>query len=186
MTPKQYLQSLEWDGIHRINYLLSDYFGASATPGNAMIGTAWMRSAVRRVMEPGCRVDKTLLLSGPQGFKKSKALQALAGEWHAEEPLTKDRLLAGAWIVEVPLTRDHMDLKAFFTRAADVCRQPYATKSEHIPRSFIAVATSNVAIKVDSRRFYIVKMQEPADPQKILEDRDELWAEAMVTEAVAA
>ncbi len=69
---RDYLESLTWDGAGRIKTWLIDYCGVESSDQEpncyAMgVGERFLISAVARVMEPGCKVDHTLVMEGLQG-----------------------------------------------------------------------------------------------------------------------
>ena len=108
---RDYLQSLAWDGVPRLDTWMRDYWGAAKQPAAylAAVGAAWMISAVARIMEPGCQADYALVLEGPQGIRKSSALRILAGGEHFSDSAAsgferhKDARdhLRGKWIIEL-------------------------------------------------------------------------------------
>jgi len=103
---RDYLSSMCWDGMPRLEQWVIVYLGAEDTPLSRAIGSRWMISGVARIMQPGCKVDHMLILEGPQGGKKSSAIKTLAGaEWFADELAeigSKDaaQQMRGIWIVE--------------------------------------------------------------------------------------
>ena len=54
---RDYLNSLQWDGVSRIGTWLIDYLGAADTELNRAFGSMWMISAVARIMRPGTKAD---------------------------------------------------------------------------------------------------------------------------------
>ena len=52
-----YLNSLEWDGVSRVDDWLVGYCGAQDTPFIRAVGRKVLIAAVRRVKEPGCKFD---------------------------------------------------------------------------------------------------------------------------------
>jgi predicted P-loop ATPase len=187
-----YLRSLEWDGVPRISEWLTIYLGAEATEFTKAIGRRWLISAIARVERPGCQVDHTLLLEGPQGIKKSTALRTLAtDDWfvdHVSDLGTKDsRLdLCGKWIVEL----SEMDrvrgaqlerVKAFLTQRIDHFRPPYGRRSEDVRRQCVFAASVNnetpLTDETGNRRWWPVRCG-AIDIDALIHDRDQLWAEA--------
>jgi hypothetical protein len=71
---RDYLASLTWDGVPRIDRWLVDYGGADATEYICTVGAITLVAAVRRVRKPGCKFDEMLILESPQGTDKSKML----------------------------------------------------------------------------------------------------------------
>jgi predicted P-loop ATPase len=190
---KDYLKSITWDRTPRIDTWLTDYMGAQDTPFNNAIGRRWLISAIARIMQPGCQADHTLLLEGPQGIKKSTALKMLTGaEWftdHISNFDSKDsRLeLLGKWIIELAelaVTRksDVEKVKAFLTATADNFRPPYGRRTVQVPRTNVFAASVNddspFTDETGNRRFWPVKCGN-IYANRIDNDRDQLWAEAL-------
>ena len=92
---RDYLRALRWDAKRRLPTMLPVYFGAKESPYAAAVGSRWMIGAVARVMRPGCQMDCTLVLEGPQGIGKNRGVRALVPdpEWISETRIeigTKD------------------------------------------------------------------------------------------------
>jgi predicted P-loop ATPase len=68
---RDYLNSLRWDGVPRLEIWPVTHLGAHHTPLSRAFGALWMISAVARIMKPGCKADHMLFLEGPQGANKS-------------------------------------------------------------------------------------------------------------------
>jgi predicted P-loop ATPase len=83
---RDYFDALIWDGTPRIDKWLVTYLHAEDTDYVRAVGPRWLISAVARVCEPGCKVDHTLVLEGPQGKQKSELLRATAikDEWFTD------------------------------------------------------------------------------------------------------
>jgi len=82
---RQYLESLKWDGIERLDRWLSIYIGAEDTDYTRAVGARWLVSAVARVYRPGEKAECCLILEGPQGIKKSTTLKTLGGPYFTDE-----------------------------------------------------------------------------------------------------
>jgi hypothetical protein len=74
---RAYLDALVWDGTPRIDTWLPTYFHADDTAYGRAVGSRSLISSVARIYQPGCQVDHTLVLEGPQGRLKSQALRTL-------------------------------------------------------------------------------------------------------------
>jgi len=152
-------------------------------------------AAVRRVREPGTKVDKMLILQGEQGFKKSLFLAKLFGEFFADS-LPSDwtdrdapHALRGKWGVEIAelaawAKNDEEAKKAFLTRQEDQYRE-YGTGNEiRRPRQVTFWGSTNAdAVFRDatgSRRYDVLHVRKPIDLDAF--DRDELWAAASTLE----
>lgn len=196
---RQYLDSLEWDGVPRLNGWLETYLGVEVSDTNEALGNyissagrCWMISAIARIYQPGCQADHCLILEGNQGSGKSSALKILAGEWFTDHlaPLgTKDasQQLEGVWIVEMSeldsMRRTEISAtKAFISCRNDRFRAPYARTVESHPRQMVFAGSTNdySSLKDDTgnRRFWMVRCS-AIDRESLARDRDQLWAEAV-------
>ena len=190
---RDYLRSIEWDGVPRIKNWLTIYLGAEATNLNSAIGRIVLIAAVRRVLQPGTKFDTILVLEGPQGGGKSTAVKILAGEENfADQDLltldskTQMEAMEGVWVYEISelegLSRaDTNKVKSFVSRAVDQARPAYARFKEKRPRQAIFIGTTNddkyLRDMTGNRRFWPVKVGK-IDLAALARDRDQLWAEA--------
>lgn len=187
-----YLRRLKWDKKPRLHNWLSAYLGAKETTWTIAVGQRWLISAIARIDKPGCQVDHTLLLEGPQGIRKSSALRILAGdEWfadHISDLGSKDSRieLHGKWIFEISeldrVRRGEIErVKAFLTARTDHFRLPYSRRAEDVPRSCIFAASVNdqtpLTDETGNRRFWPVKCG-AIEIEALTADRDQIWAEA--------
>jgi predicted P-loop ATPase len=188
-----YLDTLKWDGVSRLNKFLPTYFGAANNAYTCAVGACWLISGVARAREPGCKVDQILLLEGPQGILKSTGLHTLAGDAffsdHISDIGSKDSRLemAGVWIFELSeldrVRRGELSrIKAFFTAQTDNFRPPYGTRTQRFPRRCIFAATTNdnssLVDESGNRRWWPVKVS-AVDIVALARDRDQIWAEAV-------
>lgn len=172
--PRDFIDSLTWDGVERISHFLTDALGAGdseymrAASRNFWIGLA------ARIYQPGCKLDTMILLEGEQGIKKSTALSVIGGPWYAEanESVTsKDffMILSGKLLIEIA------DLDAFskaevtrtkqvISNRSDRFRAPYDRLAEDHPRRTVFAGTTNEANYLrdatGGRRFWPVKCGE--------------------------
>ena len=191
---RQYLDSLKWDGVHRLDQWLNVYLGVEQNAYVAAVGARWLISAVARVLNPGCQVDCCLVLEGEQGVLKSSALRKLAvrDEWFTDEIAelgTKDASLQtmGVWIIEMgELSGMHKaeleHVKAFITRRIERFRPPYGKRLVTSPRQCVFSASTNddeyLIDPTGGRRFWPVRCCTEIKIDAIARDRDQLWAEA--------
>ena len=73
-----YLNSLEWDGVLRLDTLFIDYLGAQDTEYVRTVTRKAFTAAVARAMRPGTKFDEMTVLSGPQGIGKSTLLDKMS------------------------------------------------------------------------------------------------------------
>jgi putative DNA primase/helicase len=188
---RAWLDELEWDGVPRLERWLIDYCSAADTPLYRAMGRAWMVQAVARAMEPGCKADAVLILQGVQGCRKSTTCRVLGGEWFRDSDIdlgSKDRYAAleGAWIYELgeldAMRRaDARALKAFVSSQVDSYRPAYGRNTRDVPRCTVFVGTTNdhefLVDATGSRRYLVVEVGQ-CHPERLEEDREQLWAEA--------
>ena len=77
---KEYLETLKWDGIKRIDTAFADYFGAKPSKYNAMCMRLILLGAIERIYEPGCKFDCMVILKGAQGLGKSTFFRYVCGQ----------------------------------------------------------------------------------------------------------
>jgi putative DNA primase/helicase len=167
---REYLESLKWDGAPTTTSVAEHF--EDPTSARSTLNRFFL-DAVRRAFEPGCQVDKTLVIVGPEGSGKSSFLKALGGEWYTAGAA------GGAWIVEREFGASDQ-IKAYLDAREDTYRPAYGTRSVSRPRTFLPVLTSNTERFADTlivRRFYVLRMSHPVEV--ILALRDQLWAEAV-------
>lgn len=154
----------------------------------------FMMAAVRRVLEPGVKVDSVLLLQGPQGCGKSALLYALSPDrqWVQEsvpdlEHKDAQECLRGRWLVELAelqsvFRKSEAAVKDFLSRQEDSYRRPYDRGTTRTPRQCVFIGTTNdIEILRDptgARRYWIAQT-EGIDIGWIESHRDEIWSAAL-------
>ena len=193
---KDYLDTLSWDGIPRVDNWLTTYLGANGEGDElryiSAAGRAWIISAVARVMQPGCKADAALILEGAQGIGKSTTASILAGQWFGDALPhlgTKDAAsyLQGLWIIELAelanMARAEVEIvKSFMSRTEDRFRPAYARLEVSVPRQCVFIGSTNadnyLRDTTGNRRFWPIRCGK-IDTRKLASDRDQLWAEAL-------
>lgn len=191
-----WITSLQWDGIQRINEWLPYFFGAEDVPYIRTIGRKWLISAVARAIQPGCKADHCLILEGSQGLRKSSALRMLAGadffsDYAGKDLASKESaiLCAGVWIVEFAELEAIMSresqievVKAFLSRTEDRYRPPYGRQPVTVQRQCVFAATTNddsyMRDPTGNRRFWPVRCGDFIRIRQLENEREQLWAEA--------
>ena len=194
---RDYLNSLEWDGVPRLDTLFIDYLGAADTEYTRAVTRKALTAAVARVMRPGCKYDTMLVLVGPQGRHKSTILAKLGGEWFSDSLRTfgdKDSMetIQGTWINEIAemqaLSKTDVDaVKAFLTKTNDYYRAAYGRYTADRPRQCVFFGTTNskecLVDPTGGRRFWPVDIDRVPRKKNVFQDldqeRDQIWAEAV-------
>ena len=167
---KNYLESLTWDGVKRLDTAFTDYLGASNTPYNSMCLRLILSGAIERVYNPGAKFDYMLILKGGQGVGKSTFFRLLCGnnEWYQDDfDNVKDSFdkTNGRWFCEVSelaafKKAETERLKGFITITQETHRIPYEPLSKVYPRQFVLFGTTNEEVFLSditgNRRFPVV------------------------------
>ncbi len=194
-----YLDGLVWDGSPRLDTMLRDYAEAEDTELNREFGAKFLIAAVRRVKQPGVKFDTMLVFEGIQGKGKSSFAEILAvnDDWFCgsltlkSDDKTKAELLAGSWIVEVQemdgiRKASTHELKRFLSTRRDKYRRAYGYDARNYPRQCVIAGSTNdrkyLFDQTGNRRFWPVRAG-VIQLDKLREDVDQLWAEAVVREA---
>jgi putative DNA primase/helicase len=190
---RDYLFSLRWDGVPRLDDWLTDYAGVSKTEYTALVGRYFLLNAVARILEPGCIMRQVLVLEGEQNRGKSTLLRTLGGEWFADTPFqVGDKesyiLLQGKWLYEIAefdsfSRAEATRVKAFVSSRTDTYRAPYESRARDWPRQVVFAATVNqheyFKDPTGNTRMWPVVTGE-IDVDRLHAQRDQLFAEAVV------
>jgi len=199
---KDYLNSLEWDGVARIDEFLIKYFGTTDDIYHREALRKMMCGAVARIFRPGTKFDLVLTFVSIEGTGKSSFLDCLGKAWFSDSFMTvtgKEAFeqLQGAWIIEMAelagLRKTEVEaVKHFITKQEDMFRPAYARTTETFKRQCVFFGTTNNSnfLKDPSgnRRFMPVDVWDvklvdnPALMEIIKGDGtyiDQMWAEAV-------
>lgn len=193
---REWFQRLpEWDGIERIHRVPTEILHSDGRPLHAKFLRMTLVAGVRRVFEPGCKMDTILTLVGPQGFRKSSFFRVLVSpKWFGDSPIDIDSkdgflVLHRRWFTELgeidhtTSTRAAERIKAFASSAEDTFRPPFARSVAAFPRTCIIVGSTNrerfLNDPTGSRRFWPIRCLSPVDLTLLSEWSEQLWAEAM-------
>ncbi len=195
---RDYLNSLQWDGVPRLDRLIIDYVGAEDNELNRIMTRKHFTAAVARVMNPGCKYDYCLIIAGPEGIGKSTLFNVMGGEWFSDSLVTMEgtkgmEQARNGWVIELPelgsIKRSDVEqVKAYITRQVDIYRPAYGSVVEQHPRQCIFCGTTNETyfLKGDTgnRRFWVIEVDAkyrkyPDFRSAMIADRDQIWAEAV-------
>jgi len=187
--PALYIKSLKYDGGSYIEKLLPKYLGAEDNELNKWIMKHFMVGLVKRVLNPGCKFDEIMVLTGDQGIGKTSFIEKLAinPSWYCSLNSIKGKdavsNLTGKIVVELEEfvalrnAKSADEAKLFISSRISTVRLPFERTSRDIPRTCILIATTNDATFLGDfsgeRRYLPVKVNQeniqiPAmyDPQK--------------------
>ena len=194
---QDYLNSLVWDEVPRVDTLLIDYFGAA---DNIYVRAAMRKTlcaAVKRVFHPGTKFDMVLVLVGKQGTYKSTFIRKLGMEWFSDTFSTfqgKESFeqLRGAWLIEMAelsgLKKAEVEtIKQFISKCDDMYRPAYGRTVETYKRQCVFFGTTNDSDFLHdpsgNRRFNPVNINLDKATKSVKDDLtqdevDQIWAEA--------
>lgn len=193
-----YITSLTWDGVPRLDTLLIDYLGAEDCPYTRAVTRKAFVAAVARAMSPGTKFDCMTILSGPQGIGKSTLIHTMSRGWYNDgirsfEGKDASELLQGVWLVEIAELQafrnsDIDRIKQFVSQRADRFRAAYGRHVRDMPRRCVFFGTTNsrefLRDRTGNRRFWPVDVGVQATTKNVFKDLadecDQLWAEAVV------
>ena len=193
---QEYLKSLSWDGIPRVDTAFIDYLGAADSIYTREAANIMFAAAVYRVFEPGIKFDLVITVIGPQGTGKSTFFKKLGRSWFSDTFTTfqgKEAFeqIQGVWILEMSelsglRKADIEAVKSFISKGEDMYRPAYGRTVEVYPRQCIFVGTTNepdfLLDPTGNRRFIPIDSHPERATKSIFDDLDneidQLWAEA--------
>lgn len=170
---KDLLDTIEWDGINRVENFLAIWAKCEETPYTREVSRLIFAGGINRLYNPGCKFDDVPVLVGTaQGEGKSTLVRWLAmndiyyaviGEFEGKASIEQ---LDGVWIGELAellaltKTKEQEAVKSYISCQCDRTRRPYGERIEDMPRRCIFVGTTNdeqfLRDKTGNRRFYPV------------------------------
>lgn len=187
---KDHISALVWDRKPRADSFAMRILGTSDGQYTSLIGRKWLMSLVARAMEPGCKMDNMLILTGAYGARKSTFIETMAGEFYADESVdmrTKEgsAFMAKFWLIEqAELSHyrgtDAETAKGFLSKKVDRFRPPYGKVIETFPRRACLVGSSNDddILSEPNRREWVLRVGD-IDIRALKLERDQLLAEAL-------
>lgn len=196
---REYLDSLIWDGVPRVETFFHKILGSEDTNLNREITKMFFKGSVARPKYPGIKFDYALTLFGEQGLGKSYIFDKLARKWFNDTTIqmgSADSYIAntGSWITEhaegaSSKKADIETMKAFITKREDKVRMPYGRRFSYLKRQGTMVITTNDNVyfkdTTGNRRFPIIEVGvEEIDEDYVVGELtddfiDQVWAEAV-------
>lgn len=195
---REYIKSLHWDGVKRIDSAFIDFLGANDTPYIRKSARKIFCAGVARIFSPGIKFDYLPTLIGAQGIGKSTFIRIMGKDWYSDSlKITdmKDKTAAekilGSWVIEISemdgMNRtDAGTIKSFLSTKEDKYRPAYGRATVTHKRQSILIGTSNERefLKDDTgnRRFWPIDVGKSTPLKNVFEDLqkviDQMWAEA--------
>lgn len=195
---QDWVKSIEWDGIERLNDWLVDCVGCSGTDHHRAVGRNWLISMIARGFKPGEKADHMPVLEHDSGRGKSATLEILGGcadpdghDWYAAVTTdfgskTFHENIQGRILVEIPdmagfTKTEHGKILAELTTRVDPYRVPWDKYSSDHPRRCIFAGTSESSDYLNypegKRRYWPVRCGN-IDTELLRKMRAQLFAEA--------
>ncbi len=187
--------SLQWDGIERVEMFLSTHYRAEDTTYARAVSLYMWTALAGRCLRPGVQADMSPIFVSGQGTGKTRGIRAMAPEEgsfvevnleHRDDNLARG--LRGKLVGELAelrglMTRDAESIKAWMTRTHEEWIPKYQEFAVRFPRRLLFIGTTNedefLADSTGERRWLPIRVGE-SDIGMIERDRDQLWAEAVV------
>lgn len=197
---RDWLETLVWDGIPRIDFCFERYFGTKSDDYHRAASKNFWLSMVARVYRPGCKVDNMIILQGGQGLHKSMALEVIGGPyWTSQHESVTSKaffeVIQGKLLIEIgewdSFSRAEISkVKDVVSCPSDRYRIPYDQYAQDHPRQCIFAANTNKddwnKDETGARRFWpiIVGGANPElftgiDINALMQFREQLFAEAV-------
>lgn len=195
----EYIKSLQWDGISRVNTLLIDYFGAEDNAYTRAAIRKMLCAAIARIFHPGTKFDMALILVGPQETYKSTFVKRLGKNWFSDTFSTVQgkesfEQIQGAWLVEIAelsgLKKAEVEtIKHYITKCEDSFRPAYGRTIETYKRQCVFFGTTNskdfLRDPTGNRRFLPIDVRPEYATKNVAkelteEEVDQVWAEAYI------
>ena len=197
---KEIIESVQWDGVSRIQDLFIKWLKCEDTPYTREVTRLVFAGGIHRLYNPGCKFDDVAVLIGTkQGEGKSTFVRwlAICDDFFTEvteiEGQKGIEAIEGAWVCEiselmaVTKTKEVEAVKSYITKLVDRYRRPFDRRTTDHKRQCVFIGTTNkeqfLTDKTGNRRWYPLKTYSSgydlfANEQKIRHDILQTWAEA--------
>jgi putative DNA primase/helicase len=194
---RDYIKSLIWDNIPRVDTLMIDYFGAKDNIYTRASIRKILCAAIARIFKPGIKFDTALILVGEQGTYKSTFVKKLGKTWFSDTFQTVQgkeafEQIQGVWLIEMAelsgLKKAEVEtIKQFITKQEDTFRPAYGRVVETYKRQCVFFGTTNKADflrdPTGNRRFWPIDVNQDNTKKSVATDLtpseiDQIWAES--------
>jgi putative DNA primase/helicase len=190
---RDWLDTLAWDGVPRIDHFFTDHFGADQSDYTMAASRNFWIAMAARAFKPGCKVDNVVVLEGAQGRRKSTALAVIGGSWYSEQhesatnPKAFAEVLQGKLLIEISemesFSRAEVNrVKQITSCQYDRFRPSYGRHAIDHPRQCVMVCTTNRddwnKDETGARRFWPIRCRGDINIEAIQAAREQLFAEA--------
>ena len=197
---REYLKSLEWDGVKRVESLWIDYLGEEDNIYTRETAKCWLLAAVSRIMSPGYKFDYVPVIYGPQGIGKSTFCATLtkSADWFGELTSFNDQnaveQMRGKWIMELSelsvTNKSELEQQKHFISSTKTCvRLAYRRDPGIFKRHCVFIGSTNqreyLKDSTGNRRWWPLDCETKFEPGQFLdlktlrENVDQIWAEVM-------
>ncbi len=195
-SAKDWLNGLTWDGVKRLDQFHINCLKLADTPYHKAVIRYMFTAVVGRVLEPeSSKAHMVPVLSSREGLRKStfaRLMAPLKGSGGLIDMSAQDdtisRLMQGKIICELDELKGidsaaAESIKSLITKDHDEWIPKYKESATSVPRRCIFIGTTNEIRYLgygDNRRWLPLSITEEIDTEYLEENRDQLYAEAMV------
>lgn len=187
------IRSFTWDGVARLDSWLTRLWGCEDTPYMREVAAKFLISSCARMDVPGVKIDWMLIAQGAQGTGKTSMPDVLFyentfplyGEHDNKDlhMLFHSGLLVNFDELDSFSRKEASTLLAMVTSRIDQFRPPYGRAVAKFPRRFVFYGCCNRTAFLQHnpdgyRRFAVVHVPRKLNFQALMDEREQLWAEA--------
>ena len=181
-----YLSNVRWDQTPRVDNWLSTYLGVDEHPSNSRLGLRFLHNAIQCAKEQG---ESDCVLNFVHNTdSKDVNLAALFGQWHSDYPIVignKDLQLevARSWAacVQGDLVASPTIDNFLFAKTAQY-REPGNDFLSSCRRNCVLYTNTRGTVEAIPFVIPVTLELKPLYQVRLMADRDQLWAEAMIKE----
>lgn len=194
-SARRWVKNLVWDGVPRVEKFFSECFGVDDSPFSRAVGRYTWTALAGRASVPGCKVDMVPTLIGAQGLRKTSGVEAICPTPTAFVELSLDvhdddlaRKMRGKLVGELGELRglagkDGEAIKQWLSRKEEEWPPKYQEFTTTFPRRLVFFGTGNnheFLEDDENRRWLPMWVTRQVDVDRIVRERDQLWAEGLV------